>query len=46
MDGQVLTPDELKFLAISNVSLIQFVSKKRYQQYLDILDPEIIEKVS
>jgi len=46
MDGHPLTAAELKFLSLTSTSLDQFINKKLYQGIIDVIDPELISRVS
>jgi len=45
MDGRSLTPQELKYLALTSETLNRFLDKKEYQHCADILEPEFISTV-
>ena len=45
MDGDWLTPEELRYLMLTSTCLEQFISRKFFQDRVDILDPNFIQKV-
>lgn len=42
MDGDWLTPEELRYLMLTSTCLEQFISRKFFQDRVDILDPDFI----
>lgn len=46
MDGESLTAAELKFLSLTSTTLDQFINRNFSQRIIDVLDPELILRVS